>query len=325
MIKINSNSFFIKDINGSLNILNLDELEEDLWNATTGSAASDWEVTKTLLTTLKELIADKYRHGESVSREYVDKLVVRMLNDAGYGHIVSALEAVPAGSVEELQSATPIPEFQRINELISADSFFSGKSTNAIAKLVETKASEWGLQEVTEQFLLELAKILYVNQRREISRHSFAVNEPSEYWLIREKQIYEVFKDEDLEYVRRGIVRISSISRLLPIIKVNIDLEKFVSDFGSDPVLEVQIFPALDSLFQDLESMVDRVKGVVAELTDPPSDYVEQIVFEIDKMHKIMTSDSRGRSNRKAEFTLECQRIMSQYFELNANCRSIFK
>ena len=235
MIKLYSGSIAIKRENGIKDLYDLDNLKDALWESFIELNIDDPELVEDIITVIHEF---SKQHSD-LNEQIINDLVIRILNDTGFRHVASHFASSVKGQTRELSEKQSIPGHEDLVNCLQNEPFFIACDTKQLAELTLEKVHLLGFESVSKDFILELAKTIWLNSNQP------EILQENDYWLLKKSEIMDLCNEEQRRLFHSQQVACRSISRLFPRIHLRLNLLTIVSD--SEPLLtELAMLPKID-------------------------------------------------------------------------------
>ena len=263
MIKLQTGSVLIKQPDGDLEFLNLDQLHDVLTQCCLENGVDDLELPGDVLSVVSTFLSRR----QHVLPEDIHQLIIRILCDSGLRLLAEAY-ARRVNSPETFERSDFIsPDELEIQKLLSDEPFFVAKPVEQIATMVMAQLKHLKFSRCNQSFIIELARNAWFNL------HHKQDNDSSEYWLLHRRDIQDYLKGETLRLHSLGILQIRSISALFPAIRCQVSLTALSQIYGQKVLTELQFYPSVDSICKSLlvvrgqllDAMIERVPALKEE------------------------------------------------------------
>ena len=254
MIKLRADTIRIRAEAGGELTLNLDQLRNELWQSCHLMGVEDPELADDIVAVIRNFVKEGPQSHQSYSRCEIDELVIQILLDSGFPQV-----ATDYRRRRHLQHATGTvpervkPEPAIIRLILQRDPFFMSKPVDRVLDTVIRKIAGLQISEVSPRLVMELGKAVWSqneNQRKPIDAES--------YWLIHRDEIPSLLAGRDARLIASGTVAVRSVSNLLPRLSIQANLDYLIGD-SAVVVAELMLYPAFDTLCEQLHGMVDRL------------------------------------------------------------------
>ncbi len=193
----------------------------------------------------------------SIRSDELDSMVVRALEDSGYPQIAADYQRI---------SGTPSPDLIEVSRTalmpaISKNLAMEGDRLEQIAAQVENALKTIGFRQTTLQLILEMARQFRDNEPAPASQKSGAHTPVRKRAcgsaiVLRQPDLVPMLPPETARMLELRILRVFNISRLFPVLRIELSLSAF-SDFCAlpKPVMELAFW----SVSRKLSGAVDSV------------------------------------------------------------------
>lgn len=260
MIKLAPETILVHRADGSVEPLAVDQLEAELAECCAATGVDDGELPVDIVRVISHYFGGGRLRAAADDGE-VEALVCRVLVDAGLRELAEAFVARRGTEEAAARERLAPREAAEREVLLRADPFFVGRPIDRLVAEMESVLERLGLVTITAAAFVELAKSLC------LSRASESRGEPSPYWAISVADVPAHLAPELAEWSAAGVVRWHPVSRLLPVIRCQVDLA-LLRVTGS-VMVELALFPRLNGL---AGLVAGAVRSMAAELQRRPEE-----------------------------------------------------
>ena len=175
-----------------------------------------------------------------LERTEIDRLITRLLLAAGYGDVAAEFcrRRKQAPFLLDASPTEPWDEV-RLRNLFARRLPVASEILAALVRETCERLDRLGLTQVTDSLLIDLA----VHLLREPGL--VTPLPPNSPWLLLPEQVDALCRGTGAHLRRQEVLRLQPISRLLPTVRITLDLERLAATLGNPPLTELEFWPAL--------------------------------------------------------------------------------
>ena len=306
MIKLQSGAILLGHGRSRREILDLDLLHDDLEASCRQADIHDTELPRDVL----DLVLACVERRHDLTGAGVDELIVRLLRDAGQFSLAEAFAARREVVLQpELAAETVCPDHELVCDLLREAPEFAGRPVEQLGHEVMQQLGLLGYTVCTRGLILELAR----NGCRQVGgREQLAVDSP--YWLVRRAEYPGLLDPGAVRLLGEKTIDISPVSRLLPAIRIDVDLLRLARGLGGCLLPELQLCPALAELTRELLHTIAHLTRIVHHRVESPADVLPPQVTAVG-LSAIVKLYLGGSQQEHARLRQRLQGILRELLE----------
>jgi hypothetical protein len=263
MIKVYSGHLLIREGSGR-RTFSSEELRRQLWECCQAVGfPQDWLADHISLLIEDYLLDQRLPGGELPSRAEVDRLVARVLVDAGYAD-VAAEYCRRQRLGPNAWSASHSPwSAERVQRLLATTVPVTAEELSRLVLLTIQALGSLGFARVTDELVRELG--VHLLAQGSDSSAAVTATKPASPWLLTSKQCESLLTPAAADLLRDSVVRLCPVSRLLPVLRLRVDLSRLGTRTASPPLTELAFLPALYHACQAVRDSLTALRNGIRD------------------------------------------------------------